>query len=664
MAYNVAFSFVLLGFLAPAAYAIANGAANGAVSSSATVSSAANSVANTGTSEDTGNPIRKVVTMLQMMSKKVEEEGKKEEELYEKFVCYCKSSGTTLSQSIADNDAKIPQVQSDIEEAEQQLATTKQELAEHQSSRDEAKAAMAKATAMREKEHAAFVKESDEMKATIGALEKAIPAIEKGMAGGFLQTSAGKIVRQLALSDTDLTDFDREQLASFMQGSSSGGEGYVPKSGQIVGILKEMNDEFNKNLDEVEAQEAAALKIYDELMASKTKEVEAHTAAIERKTVAIGELSVEIVNMKNDLSFLQLRAGSEKAQAQAFQMIKKFKQKHHSKRPDLDLLALALAGKKVDFSKVLKMIDDMVALLKKEQTDDDHKKEYCEGQLDFVEDKAKELQHTISDLETQIADKEEILKTLKEELQALADGIKALDLSVQEATIQRKKENEEYVELMASNTAAKQLIDFAKNRMNKFYNPKLYKAPPKKELTEEERIEQNMGGSLAQTGKNGKKDAPPPPPETFEGEYSKKSEESNGVIGMMDLLIRDLEKEMTVAETEEKNSQEEYEELMDDSAAKRADDTKAIAEKESAKAETEEDLVNAKGEKDATTEDLDATKQYTTELHGECDWLIENFQVRKDARAEEVSALKDAKAVLSGADFSFAQQKLITLRKH
>merc|ERR1719399_510303 len=121
--------------------------------------------------------------------------------------------------------------------------------------------------------------------------------------------------------------------------------------------------------------------------------------------------------------------------------------------------------------------------------------------------------------------------------------------------------------------------------MNKFYNPKLYKAPPKKELTEEERIEQNMGGSLAQTaasgGKKGKKDAPPPPPETFEGEYSKKSEESNGVIGMMDLLIRDLEKEMTVAEVEEKDAQKEYEEMLSDAAAKRAQDSKDITEKES-----------------------------------------------------------------------------------
>merc|ERR1719321_2221872 len=99
------------------------------------------------------NPIRRVVTMLQMMAKKVEAEGEKEEALYDKFMCYCKSSSETLGKSIADNDAKIPQLQSDIEESESKLAQTKQELEQHQKDRDAAKAAIAKATAIREKEH-------------------------------------------------------------------------------------------------------------------------------------------------------------------------------------------------------------------------------------------------------------------------------------------------------------------------------------------------------------------------------------------------------------------------------------------------------------------------------------------------------------------------------
>merc|ERR1712224_978672 len=110
---------------------------------------------------------------------------------------------------------------------------------------------------------------------------------------------------------------------------------------------------------------------------------------------------------------------------------------------------------------------------------------------------------------------------------------------------------------MAGNTAAQQLLEFAKNRLNKFYNPKLYKAPPKRELTEDQRITLNNGGTLAPTEAPGgiagtgisalqNSEAPPPPPESIEA-YSKKSEESGGVIAMIDLLIKDLDKEMTEA---------------------------------------------------------------------------------------------------------------------
>merc|ERR1719310_2618532 len=141
----------------------------------------------------------------------------------------------------------------------------------------------------------------------------------------------------------------------------------------------------------------------------------------------------------------------------------------------------------------------MVAILKKEQTDDDHKKEYCDTQLDFAEDKTKELDHAIGDLDTQIADMNEMIKATTEEIKTLADGIAALDKSVLEASVQRKSENAEYQQLIAENSAAKELIEFAKNRMNKFYNPKLYKAPPKRELSEEERISLNMGGTLEPT---------------------------------------------------------------------------------------------------------------------------------------------------------------------
>merc|ERR1719356_2128191 len=153
-------------------------------------------------------------------------------------------------------------------------------------------------------------------------------------------------------------------------------------------------------------------------------------------------------------------------------------QRSRSNRPELNFLALALQGKKVDFGKVIGMIDEMVSVLTKEQQDDDDKKEYCEMQFDTSDDKKKGLERSVSNLEKTIAQEKEAISALADEIKALNAGIAALDKSVAEASENRKEENSDYNELMAADGAAKELLAFAKNRLNKFYNPKLYKAPP------------------------------------------------------------------------------------------------------------------------------------------------------------------------------------------
>jgi len=311
----------------------------------------------------------------------------------------------------------------------------------------------------------------------------------------------------------------------------------------------------------------------------------------------------------------------------------------------INLIALALKGKKVSFAKVLVMIDDMVALLGKEQNDDNDKKEYCEKMIDQTEDNLKALELRVSDLGKAIADHKESIASLTEELAALADGIKALDKQVSEATEERKEEHEDNTETLASNNAAKELIGMAKNRMNKFYSPKLYKAPPA------------PAADVAFVSRSGV--APPPPPETF-GAYAKKGDESTGVIAMMDMMVADLDKEITEIETEEKENQKEYEQFMSDSAGKRASDAKSIEDKEANKADLEATLVTTSEEKGAKTKEAMATAQYLSEVHGDCDWLLSNFAMRKDARAGEIDGLKKAKAVLSGADFSLLQKAQVT----
>ena len=116
------------------------------------------------------------------------------------------------------------------------------------------------------------------------------------------------------------------------------------------------------------------------------------------------------------------------------------------------------------FGKIIKMIDNLVVDLKAEQGVDSDKKAYCLASFDKSEDKKKGLDLDISDLEKAIEDAKESVSTLQGELSALADGIKALDSSVASATDTRKKEHDDFVETLAANSAAKDILGFAKNR--------------------------------------------------------------------------------------------------------------------------------------------------------------------------------------------------------
>jgi len=588
--------------------------------------------------------------------------------------------------------------------------------------RSAAKTAMAEATALREKEHKAYVAESTELKGYVSSLSGAIPAIESGMAGtGLLQAQAATVagLHRALSADERLTDYDKDSVLSFLAGGAKGTSRYVPKGGEIVGILKDMLDGFSKDLAGVEEKESEALGTFEELMKAKEKEVNTHTASIEKKTARVGELDISVVRMKQDLteneaalienqkflkdldsdcatkskemeirvktrgeelvaihdtikilndddalemfkktlpssSLVQVASNKKlrEAKQQAMMVLRKATGIPKDTNADLRFLELALMGRKVDFSKVFKMIDDMVTILKQEQVDDDAKQEYCNMQLDSAEDKAKELKGTIHDLEVDIEEKKGAIATLKDELKTHNAGVVELDKLVAEATAQRKDENKEFTQLMSDDTAAKELLAFAKNRLQKFYNPKLYKPPPKAEAADLLQLLSVHSSHKQQPG---------PPPPTFNKGYEKKGEESSGVVQMIDLLIRDLDKEMTEAETQEEFAQKAYEELMNDSAEKRAKDVKAIQVKESAVADNGELLTNANGDLKAKKQEFMAVAKYTEQLHGECDWLIQNFELRKSARAEEMESLKQAKAILSGADFSFVQASRLPL---
>merc|ERR1719272_2812243 len=123
-----------------------------------------------------------------------------------------------------------------------------------------------------------------------------------------------------------------------------------------------------------------------------------------------------------------------------------------------------------------------------------------------------------------------MIDTLELDIAALEKATAELDDDVKDATATRKAENTLYKTTMAENTAALEILKMAKNRLAKFYTPKMYAPPAKKELSAAGAIERNYAFVQISSHNNGEV-APPPPPETF-GAYSKKGEENAGVTEM------------------------------------------------------------------------------------------------------------------------------------
>merc|ERR1719331_2790005 len=304
------------------------------------------------------------------------------------------------------------------------------------------------------------------------------------------------------------------------------------------------------------------------------------------------------------------------------------------------LILTALRSGTGGFEKVNTMIDGMNEVLEGEQVQDDKQDVWCLAELDKAKDEAKATEEDIGDLAAAIDSQRDAIETTAAEIEALKKGLEELDKDVAEATEQRKDEHAEYVDETAANQAALELLGMAKNRLNQFYNPTLYKAP--EPLAEEEFFAQRRA-------------APGPPPETFSGEY-KKSESSAGIISMIDQMGKDMEDEMAEAKRDEEEAQKDYEETMNDAATKRADDSKLMVTKEGEKAEQTTKLEEFKESRRTKKGQLEVLEDKIDNLHKNCDHLVANYATIKEARTKEEEGLKTSKAILAGANFGFLQK--------
>merc|ERR1719409_1310449 len=547
-------------------------------------------------------------------------------------------------------------------------------------------------------------------------------------------------VTKVVDASMSVDDYQRNLVLSFLSGKQNPFGDYSSSSGEIVGILKAMKDEMDKDLNGAISDEEKAAAGFEELANAKKEEISAASSAIETKTKRSGELAVSVVTTAGDIedttkelddlqSFLanlasqcatkkkewdercQVRAqevaaiseaikilndddaldlfkktlsleqttrkfgflqkrSSASVVARARNMVAAMTRKGAPHKAQLELLEFSLKAKKVDFSKVLAMINGMEQVLQQEQKDDDAQKTFCDQDISKSELEKKDTEEAVAASEAFIEETTAESAATAEEIAELQKEIKAMDKAVAEATEQRKEEHADFIVFQQQSNAALQLIDKAKNRLMKFYRPTMYKEAPTQELTEEEKILAASGRSdmiataapemipgttttvYAQIRSHTLDDAAPaPPPETW-GAYQKKDGKSNGVMALMDMLLKELSGDLTSSENEEKTSQTDYERLMADSQKSCSQNVASITDKESAKADMDTAIEQTKAKLDSQQTSLADIKQYILQLHANCDFLIENYDLRKSARENELASLANAKSVLSGADYA------------
>merc|ERR1719247_2009146 len=551
--------------------------------------------------------------------------------MFDKFMCYCEGNTDGMGKNVEEAAQKITELQSKLAAEKAEKSQLDQELIQHKKDREAAKGDLSTATAIREKEHAEFVETTGDAKANVDALTGAIAALEKGMGKSFIQSNKDSVARvvKAVSSAGSVDDYEKSEVLDLLQGKQ--GE-YMSGSGEIVGILKALKDEMDKDLNGAVGDEETAAKGFEELAAAKKDEIAAASEAIESKTVRSGDLAVSVTTTADDIEdttaemketeaflanlasqcalkkkewaerqkmrseeisaiseaikvlndddaldlfkktlslsqtsknvgFIQQKSRSSSV-LRARKMVSAMMKKGSMHHAELALIELGLQSRSVDFSKILAMVDGMVKVLGEEQKDDDATKSYCDKEMRKTGNEIKDTTEALESSEAAIDEMTDESATLADEMKRLAKEVKEMDKAVAEATENRKEEHEEFITFQTENGAAVQLIEKAKNKLFKFYRPNQYKEAPKKELTEEEKILAASGRSdliataapdlipgtpiaamqtqlYAQLHEHTAA-APPPPPATWDA-YQKKDGKSNGVIALMDMLLKELQ---------------------------------------------------------------------------------------------------------------------------
>jgi len=504
----------------------------------------------------------------------------------------------------------------------------------------------------------------------------------------FLQQqdrSASVTETEWSSDDVALVQHTLKSASAFLQ--SRHGQSYYPaynfRSNEIVGVLKQMKEEMEGDLAEAQKQENQRAAAFAELRAAKKQEIDSGYRMSEEKEDQLAEQDNALAEAKEDLeqeeaalaadqkfmanlketcaeadknfearkaarqqemtaisetiniltgdeardamtgtfSFVQLSSGSSQHRRQAAAKALRLAAK---KAQDPQLSVLATAVELDAFTKVKKAIDDMIAMLTQQQEDEVKKTDWCKAELQSNEMATARGETQQADIEAHIAKLESDIKELMAGIADAKANIASAQLNLQKATMTRKQENQDFQKTVADQMVTIEVLKKALDRLATYYD-------------------------LVQT--NGQSWIQRQTPDVPQMEYSK-SKGATGVMEMIEKLIHDSQELMSDSKKAESDAQLAYEKLIADTNTEVKALQEEVVSKTQAKVDAEKDLRDAKADLAATIRELEGLAKYNSELHAECDYVLKNFDLRQQARREEIVALQQAKQILNGASLS------------
>jgi len=646
----------------------------------------------------------KVVKLLQDMLVELNAEMEDDKAVYELLKCWCKTNDEEKEKEIAIWTARITEIYALVDEYEGKMGGFKlkfeSSLLEYQSDWE----MLQKAIKLRMKEMSEFHMRETELIVAIKAAKGAIISLSKHHPDFLQVQKAAKLlqqanVAQLIDSTGALSKGNAEVLREFVGQAAvassfaqvPGFKSYAPQSGQIFGILKQMKEEFEKDLAALQegekkaAEDFAKLKLAKETELGAEKklqiELEAHLSEFKGKhanillelenllklladgktflaklrkmcaeadaeyearmkgrlaEIAACEDAIKILNSDeafanfDKTTFIQIAAEGQEAMKARMKVVSVLREvASHSTNPRI---ALLMTSAQLDaFEKVKAEIDKMVAELTKQQAEEVEQRDWCVSEMNENErDTAAEYDKKAK-LEATIADLKKEIKSLGESIEQAHADIAETQVEMGKRSDNREAENADYQQTISDQRLTQMILKKALDRLKQVYF--LQKGTPAK-----------VGA--AHISMSGDADDPGNGPARFT-KYEK-NDSGGGVVAMIEGIIADSVKTENEAIASEQNSQYSYETFMKDSNDLIIKLTKQIVDMTEARAKAKVALNMAETDLSDTMKVLEGLAATLADLHGSCDYILKNFDARQAARSAEIDALGEAKAILSG----------------